>query len=222
MKAAGAEFKLTEEVCAKDMDYLAALRCRVARSLVTSEPFGLSAQLCCAHMGVPMLTQTLQDANSMLQYLVGASEAPEDLLVKLDTRGARTALLEYLDETEKLLTSPSLSYHLGANRIMVKNLATLRKAESESSGILGDEPLEKLREVNTWLAVSETCVTRGLYMITLKRDEVVEIKRKWRRIKRKEKKEKKEKERSQREISREAEERKAREDEKNKIAFRYD
>ena len=169
-----------------------------------------------------MLTQTLQDANSMLQYLVGASEAPEDLLVKLDTRGARTALLEYLDETEKLLTSPSLSYHLGANRIMVKNLATLRKAESESSGILGDEPLEKLREVNTWLAVSETCVTRGLYMITLKRDEVVEIKRKWRRIKREEKKEKKEKERSQREISREAEERRAREDEKNKIAFRYD
>ena len=222
MKAAGAEFEVTEVVCAKDMDYLAALRCRVARSLVTSEPFGLSAQLCCAHMGVPMLTQTLQDANSMLQYLVGASEAPEDLLVKLDTRGARTALLEYLDETEKLLTSPSLSYHLGANRIMVKNLATLRKAESESSGILGDEPLEKLREVNTWLAVSETCVTRGLYMITLKRDEVVEIKRKWRRIKRKEKKEKKEKERSQREISREAEERKAREDEKNKIAFRYD
>ena len=114
------------------------------------------------------------------------------------------------------------SYHLGANRIMVKNLATLRKAESESSGILGDEPLEKLREVNTWLAVSETCVTRGLYMITLKRNEVVEIKRKWRRIKREEKKEKKEKERSQREISREAEERRAREDEKNKIALRYD
>ena len=50
MKAAGAEFKLTEVACAKDMDYLAALRCRVARSLVTSA-LG-SAPSCLPPMGV--------------------------------------------------------------------------------------------------------------------------------------------------------------------------
>jgi hypothetical protein len=64
-------------------------------------------------MGTPMITQGLQDANSMLQHLVGATDAPEAQLVKIDTRGARGALLEYLDVTERVLTSPALSYFLG-------------------------------------------------------------------------------------------------------------
>ena len=42
-----------------------------------------------------MVTQGLQDANVMLQRLVGATDAPEALLVKIDTRGARAALLAW-------------------------------------------------------------------------------------------------------------------------------
>jgi hypothetical protein len=76
---------------------------------VTQEGVGKFAHLASTLMGVPMLTQTLQDANSMLQHLVGLQDAPEDLLIKLDTRRARFALLEYLADTERVLTSPSLS-----------------------------------------------------------------------------------------------------------------
>lgn len=34
-----------------------------------------------------------------------------------------------------------------------------------TGGMLGAESMELLRDVNTWLAVSETCITRGLYRI---------------------------------------------------------
>jgi hypothetical protein len=115
-------FKEEETRCASERDYLAAIRCRAARALVAQERAGRVANLASTLMGVPMLTQGLQDSNAMLQHLVGLQDAPEDLLIKLDTRSARSALLEYLDDTERVLTSPSLSYYLGANRVMVKNL----------------------------------------------------------------------------------------------------
>lgn len=112
-----------------------------------------------------MVTQGLQDANVMLQRLVGAVDAPEALLVKIDTRGARAALLEYLDVAERVLTSPGLSYFLGANRVMRKSLAEIRALDRATGGMLDAKGLELLREVNTWLAVSETYITRGLYRI---------------------------------------------------------
>lgn len=101
----------------------------------------------------------------MLQRLVGAVDAPEALLVKIDTRGARAALLEYLDVAERVLTSPGLSYFLGANRVMRKSLAEIRALDRATGGMLDAKGLELLREVNTWLAVSETYITRGLYRI---------------------------------------------------------
>lgn len=112
-----------------------------------------------------MVTQGLQDANVMLQRLVGAVDAPEALLIKIDTRGARAALLQYLDVAERVLTSPGLSYFLGANRVMRKSLAEIRALDRATGGMLDAKGLELLREVNTWLAVSETYITRGLYRI---------------------------------------------------------
>lgn len=120
-----------------------------------------------------MVTQGLQDANVMLQRLVGAVDAPEALLVKIDTRGARAALLEYLDVAERVLTSPGLSYFLGANRVMRKSLAEIRALDRATGGMLDAKGLELLREVNTWLAVSETYITRGLYRIVKVRPPVL-------------------------------------------------
>ena len=158
----------------------AAIRCRTARALVAQEPRGRVANLASTLMGVPMLTQGLQDSNAMLQHLVGLQDAPEDLLIKLDTRSARAALLEYLDDTERVLTSPSLSYYLGANRVMVKNLTEIRAEDARAGGALGEDALELLREVNTWLAVSETCISRGLYRVVAEQDEETRLKALWR------------------------------------------
>jgi hypothetical protein len=57
------------------------------------ENAGRIANVASCLVGTPMVTQGLQDMNSMLQRLVGAADAPEALLVKIDTRGARAALL---------------------------------------------------------------------------------------------------------------------------------
>ena len=173
-------FAEEERRCASERDYLAAIRCRTARALVAQEPRGRVANLASTLMGVPMLTQGLQDSNAMLQHLVGLQDAPEDLLIKLDTRSARAALLEYLDDTERVLTSPSLSYYLGANRVMVKNLTEIRAEDARAGGALGEDALELLREVNTWLAVSETCISRGLYRVVAEQDEETRLKALWR------------------------------------------
>ena len=173
-------FTEEEARCVSERDYLAAIRCRAARALVAQEPRGRCANLASTLMGVPMLTQGLQDSNAMLQHLVGLQDAPEDLLIKLDTRSARAALLEYLDDTERVLTSPSLSYYLGANRVMVKNLTEIRAADARAGGALGEDALELLREVNTWLAVSETCISRGLYRVVAEQDEETRLKALWR------------------------------------------
>ena len=173
-------FKEEETRCASERDYLAAIRCRAARALVAQERAGRVANLASTLMGVPMLTQGLQDSNAMLQHLVGLQDAPEDLLIKLDTRSARSALLEYLDDTERVLTSPSLSYYLGANRVMVKNLTAIRAADARAGGALGEDALELLREVNTWLAVSETCISRGLYRVVAEQDEETRLRKLWR------------------------------------------
>ena len=116
----------------------------------------------------------------MLRHLVGLADAPEDLLIKLDMRSARHALLEYLDDAERVLTSPSLSYHLGANRVMVKNLAKIRSAEARAGGALEEDALELLREVNTWLAVSETSVARGLVNVVKEHDAIIADRNRWR------------------------------------------
>ena len=173
-------FTEEEARCASERDYLAAIRCRTARALVAQEPAGRVANLASTLMGVPMLTQGLQDNNAMLQHLVGLQDAPEDLLIKLDTRSARSALLEYLDDTERTLTSPSLSYYLGANRVMVKNLTEIRAADARAGGQLDENALELLREVNTWLAVSETCISRGLYRVVAEQDEETRLRKLWR------------------------------------------
>jgi len=173
-------FTEEEARCVSERDYLAAIRCRAARALVAQEPRGRCANLASTLMGVPMLTQGLQDANAMLQHLVGLQDAPEDLLIKLDTRSARAALLEYLDDAERVLTSPSLSYYLGANRVMVKNLTEIRAADARDGGALGEDALELLREVNTWLAVSETCISRGLHRVVAEQDEETRLKALWR------------------------------------------
>jgi hypothetical protein len=78
------------------------------------------------------------------------------------------------------LTSPSLSYYLGANRVMVKNLTEIRAADARAGGALGEDALELLREVNTWLAVSETCISRGLYRVVAEQDEETRLKALWR------------------------------------------
>ena len=172
-------FQSEENRCIEEKDFLAAIRCRAARGLVAQEGAGRIAHLASTLMGVPMLTQGLQDANAMLQHLVGLQDAPEDLLIKLDTRSARFALLAYLDDTERVLTSPSLSYYLGANRVMVKNLTQIRAADATNGGQLGEESLELLREVNTWLAVSETCITRGLHKVVKEQDDAVLERKVW-------------------------------------------
>ena len=77
----------------------------------------------------------------------------------------RPCLTEYVDVAERVLTSPGLSYFLGANRVMRKCLAEIRAGDQATGGMLDAKGLELLREVNTWLAVSETCITRGLYRI---------------------------------------------------------
>ena len=179
-KAAAARFRAAEEVLTNDMDYLNALRCRAARALVSQESRGRVANLAATLMSVPTLTQSLQDQNSMLRHLVGLADAPEDLLIKLDMRSARHALLEYLDDAERVLTSPSLSYHLGANRVMVKNLAKIRSAEARAGGALEEDALELLREVNTWLAVSETSVARGLVNVVKEHDAIIADRNRWR------------------------------------------
>ena len=157
-------------------------------------------------MGIPMLTQGLQDSNGMLQHLIDLADAPEDLLIKLDTRSARDALLEYLDDTERLLTSPSLSYYLGANRVMVKNLAEIRAEDARRGGALREETMELVRELNTWLAVSEMCITRALYRIIKEQDERLELRRAWRRAKREEREREEERRRLaiEREVERQA------------------
>ena len=115
----------------------------------------------------------------MLQHLVGLQDAPEDLLIKLDTRSARAALLEYLDDTERVLTSPSLSYYLGANRVMVKNLTEIRAEDARAEGARRGRAGAPA-EVNTWLAVSETCISRGLYRVVAEQDEETRRKARWR------------------------------------------
>ena len=146
-RAAAEAFETEEENVARDMDYLAAIRCRTAQALVLQEGTGRVANLASTLMGIPMLTQGLQDSNGMLQHLIDLADAPEDLLIKLDTRSARDALLEYLDDTERLLTSPSLSYYLGANRVMVKNLAEIRAEGRRRGGALREETMELVRGV---------------------------------------------------------------------------
>ena len=188
------------------MDYLAAIRCRTARALVLQEGAGRVANLASTLMGIPMLTQGLQDSNAMLQHLVDLADAPEDLLIKLDTRSARVALLEYLDDTERVLTSPSMSYHLGANRVMVKNLAEIRAEDARRGGALREETMELVRELNTWLAVSEMCITRALYRIIKEQDGRLELRRAWRRAKREEREREEERKRLaiEREVERQA------------------
>ena len=75
-----------------------------------------------------------------------------------------------------MLTSPALSY-LGANRVMRKALAEIRTADRASGGMLDARGLELCSEVNTWLAVSETCITRGLCRLIQEQDGIAEIKR---------------------------------------------
>lgn len=205
-RAAAEAFETEEANLAREMDYLAAIRCRTARALVLQEGAGRVANLASTLMGIPMLTQGLQDSNAMLQHLVDLADAPEDLLIKLDTRSARVALLEYLDDTERVLTSPSMSYHLGANRVMVKNLAEIRAEDARRGGALSEETMELVREVNTWLAVSETCITRGLYRIVKEQDERLELRRGWRRAKREEREREEERRRLavEREVERQA------------------
>ena len=205
-RAAAEAFETEEENVARDMDYLAAIRCRTARALVLQEGTGRVANLASTLMGIPMLTQGLQDSNGMLQHLIDLADAPEDLLIKLDTRSARDALLEYLDDTERLLTSPSLSYYLGANRVMVKNLAEIRAEDARRGGALREETMELVRELNTWLAVSEMCITRALYRIIKEQDERLELRRAWRRAKREEREREEERRRLaiEREVERQA------------------
>ena len=205
-RAAAEAFETEEANVARDMDYLAAIRCRTARALVLQEGTGRVANLASTLMGIPMLTQGLQDSNGMLQHLIDLADAPEDLLIKLDTRSARDALLEYLDDTERLLTSPSLSYYLGANRVMVKNLAEIRAEDARRGGALREETMELVRELNTWLAVSEMCITRALYRIIKEQDERLELRRAWRRAKREEREREEERRRLaiEREVERQA------------------
>ena len=177
VRVAAAAFANEEINLVDQSDYLAAIRCRVGRALILQEHAGRVALVASCLMGAPMVTQCLQDANSMLQSLVGAADAPEALLVKIDTRGAREALLNYLDVTERVLTSPTLSYFLGANHMMRKSLAEIRAADLASGGMLGPEPLDRLQEVHTWLAVSEVCITRGLYRLIKEQDAKAEVKR---------------------------------------------
>ena len=176
-RRAAATFSQEEKNLVEEMDYLAAMRCRVSRALILQENAWRTAHVAACLMGAPMVTQGLQDNNIMLQKLVGATDAPEALLVKIDTRGARAALLEYVNVAERVLTSPALSYFLGANRVMRKALAEIRTADRASGGMLDARGLELLREVNTWLAVSETCITRSLYRLIQEQDGIAEIKR---------------------------------------------
>ncbi len=63
---------------------------------------------------------------------------------------------------------------------MVTNLGMIRAADGRAGGSLGEESLELLREVNTWLAVSETCITRGLHKVVCERDDDAREKKTWR------------------------------------------
>ena len=62
---------------------------------------------------------------------------------------------------------------------MVKNLTQIRAADATNGGQLGEESLELLREVNTWLAVSETCITRGLHKVVKEQDDAVLERKVW-------------------------------------------
>ena len=66
--------------------------------------------------------------------------------------------------------------------------------------------MELVRELNTWLAVSEMCITRALYRIIKEQDERLELRRAWRRAKREEREREEERRRLaiEREVERQA------------------
>jgi hypothetical protein len=59
-------------------------------------------------------------------------------------------------------------------------LTGIRAADQRAGGALGEDALELLREVNTWLAVSETCISRGLYRVVAEQDEETRLRKLWR------------------------------------------
>ena len=55
-----------------------------------------------------------------------------------------------------------------------------RGESARAGGQLDENALELLREVNTWLAVSETCISRGLYRVVAEQDEETRLRKLWR------------------------------------------
>jgi hypothetical protein len=76
-----------------------------------------------------------------------------------------------------VLTSPAMSYQIGANRVMRKKLVDIKALDAQTKGMLDVEGLRMLEEVNTWMAVSETCTSKSLYRIITEQDEKVGAKK---------------------------------------------
>ncbi len=174
---AAEHYQLEEKHLESEMDYLAAIRCRIVRALILQESFGRIAHLTACLMGYPMATQVLQDDNNMLSHIICLADAPEELLVKIDTRRARAALRDYVDDAAKVLTSPAMSYQIGANRVMRKKLVDIKALDAQTKGMMDVEGMRMLEEVNTWMTVSETCTSKSLYRIITEQDEKVGAKK---------------------------------------------